>query len=122
VREGTFLRPALSAVDCVLLVVGSMIGSGFFLTTGQIAAPLPAPWTILAAWAVGGPMALAEALTYAELGAALPRAGGHYSSLREAYGPFAGFLDGWLSFVASFPGSIAFVSLGLVAHLPGAWG
>ena len=115
------LRPELRLGDCVLLVVGSMVGSGIFLTTGQIAAALPAPWLILLAWLIGGGIALCGALTYAELGASLPRAGGHYVYLREAYGPLVGFLDGWLSFIASFPGSIAFVALGLVAYLPSVW-
>jgi APA family basic amino acid/polyamine antiporter len=111
----------LGLADCVLLVVGSMIGSGIFLTTGEVAKHLPTPSLILGAWLVGGIMALTGALTYAELGAALPRAGGHYVYLREAYGPLVGFFDGWLSFVASFPGSIAFVALGLMTYLPSAW-
>ena len=115
------LRRDLGLADCVLLVVGSMVGSGILLTTGQIAAALPAPWLILLAWLIGGGIALCGALTYAELGASLPRAGGHYVYLREAYGPFVGFLDGWLSFIASFPGSIAFVALALVAYLPPMW-
>jgi APA family basic amino acid/polyamine antiporter len=112
----------LRLTDCILLVVGSMVGSGIFLTTGQIAAALPSAWLILLAWLLGGAMALSGALTYAELGAAFPRAGGHYVYLREAYGPLVGFFDGWLSFVASFPGSIAFVALAMVAYLPTAWG
>ena len=111
----------LGLTDCVLLVVGSMIGSGIFLTTGEVAKRLPHPWLILAAWALGGVLALTGALTYAELGAAIPRAGGHYVYLKKAYGPLVGYLDGWLSFVASFPGSIAFVALGLMAYLPSAW-
>ena len=116
------LQRGLGLTDCMFLVVGSMVGSGIFLTTGHIAGALSSPWLILLAWALGGGMALCGALTYAELGASLPRAGGHYVYLREAYGPLIGFLDGWLSFVASFPGSIAFVALGLVAYLPYAWG
>jgi basic amino acid/polyamine antiporter, APA family len=112
------LQRGLGLVDCILLVVGSMVGSGIFLTTGQIAGALPAPWLILLAWLIGGLMALAGALTYAELGAALPQAGGHYVYLRKAYGPLIGFLDGWLSIIASFPGSIAFVAVGLMAYLP----
>jgi len=115
------LRRGLGLTDCVLLVIGSMIGSGIFLTSGEVAKHLPTPSLILAAWLVGGIMALTGALTYAELAAAIPRAGGHYVYLREAYGPLVGFLDGWLSFVASFPGSIAFVALGLMTYLPSAW-
>jgi len=120
-QEPVGLRRGLGLADCVLLVVGSMIGSGIFLTTGEVAKHLPTPSLILGAWLVGGIMALTGALTYAELGAAIPRAGGHYVYLREAYGPLVGFLDGWLSFVASFPGSIAFVALGLMTYLPSAW-
>ena len=115
------LRRGLGLTDCILLVVGSMVGSGIFLTNAHIASALSSPLLILVAWLLGGVMALTGALTYAELGASLPRAGGHYVYLREAYGPLVGFLDGWLSFVASFPGSIAFVALGLLAYLPGAW-
>ncbi len=115
------LQRGLGLPDCVLLVVGSMVGSGIFLTNAHIASALPSPWAILLAWLLGGVMALTGALTYAELGASLPRAGGHYVYLREAYGPLIGFLDGWLSFAASFPGSIAFVALGLLAYLPSAW-
>jgi len=120
-QEPVGLMRGLGLADCVLLVVGSMIGSGIFLTTGEVAKHLPTPALILGAWLVGGIMALTGALTYAELGAALPRAGGHYVYLREAYGPLVGFFDGWLSFVASFPGSIAFVALGLMTYLPSAW-
>jgi APA family basic amino acid/polyamine antiporter len=120
-QEPAGLMRGLGLADCVLLVVGSMIGSGIFLTTGEVAKHLPTPSLILGAWLVGGIMALTGALTYAELGAAIPRAGGHYVYLREAYGPLVGFFDGWLSFVASFPGSIAFVALGLMTYLPSAW-
>jgi APA family basic amino acid/polyamine antiporter len=120
-REPVGLMRGLGLADCVLLVVGSMIGSGIFLTSGEVAKHLPTPSLILGAWLVGGIMALTGALTYAELGAAIPRAGGHYVYLREAYGPLVGFFDGWLSFVASFPGSIAFVALGLITYLPSAW-
>ncbi len=115
------LRRGLGVGDCTLLVVGSMVGSGIFLTNAHIAAALPSAWLILCAWLLGGVMALTGALSYAELGASLPRAGGHYVYLREAYGPLVGFLDGWLSFVASFPGSMAFVALAVLAYLPTSW-
>jgi APA family basic amino acid/polyamine antiporter len=115
------LRRGLGLGDCTLLVVGSMVGSGIFLTNAHIAASLPSAWLILSAWLLGGLMALTGALSYAELGASLPRAGGHYVYLREAYGPLVGFFDGWLSFVASFPGSIAFVALALLAYMPNSW-
>ncbi len=115
--ENESLARSLSVTDCTLLVVGNMVGTGIFLTTGFVAQDLPAPWLILIVWLVGGIFALAGALTYAELGARFPRAGGHYVYMREAYGPFLGFLDGWLSFVASFPCSIAFMAVGLAEYL-----
>jgi APA family basic amino acid/polyamine antiporter len=107
----------LGLADCVFLVIGNMVGTGIFLTTGEVAKSLPSPWWILLAWLLGGLMALCGALCYAELGAAFPRAGGHYVYLREAYGPLVGFLDGWLSFLASFPCSIAFMAIGLAEYL-----
>ena len=111
------LARGLGTTDCMLLVIGNMIGTGIFLTTGSVAQALPSPTLILAAWLIGGVFALAGALTYAEMGAAFPRAGGHYAYIREAYGPLCGFLDGWVSFVAAFPCSIAFMAMGLATYL-----
>ncbi|MFQ6133191.1 MAG: APC family permease [Armatimonadota bacterium] len=111
------LTRSLGVTDCALLVIGAMVGTGIFLTTGDVAEKLPSPFLILVAWLLGGVFALAGALTYAELGAAFPRAGGHYVYMREAYGPLAGFLDGWVSFVATFPCSIAFMAVGVAAYL-----
>lgn len=111
------LTRGLGFSDCTLLIIGNMVGMGIFLTTGNVAEALPSPLLILIAWLVGGLFALAGALTYAELGAALPRAGGHYVYMREAYGPFFGFLDGWVSFAVAFPCSIAFMAMGLSKYL-----
>ncbi len=101
------LPPALSLTDATLLVVSSVIGSGIFLTPGSVAALLPSPGLFLAVWLVGGMLSLAGALTNAELGAMYPCAGGDYVYLREAYGPVAGFLVGWLSFFVIYAGTIA---------------
>lgn len=90
-----------------MIVIGIVIGSGIFITTGIIAKSIPSPMLILVAWAVGGMLSLAGALTYAELGAAMPEAGGQYVYLREAYGPLSGFLFGWTLFLVYQTGVIA---------------
>ncbi|MBU4285675.1 MAG: amino acid permease, partial [Verrucomicrobia bacterium] len=107
------MRRQLGLTDCILLVIGTMVGTGIFLTTGSVAGVLHSPYLVLVAWLLGGFFALAGALTYAELSACFPQSGGHYVFMREAYGPFWGFLDGWLSFVVSFPCFLAFMAMGL---------
>lgn len=76
------------------VTVGSVLGTGIFITTGDMARSLPHQGLILVAWLLGGVLTLAGALTYAELGALCPRAGGQYVFLKEAYGPLWGFLFG----------------------------
>ncbi|MBI4402198.1 MAG: amino acid permease [Nitrospirae bacterium] len=90
---------------CVL--VSNIIGGGIFTTTGFIARDVGDPILILALWLVGALLALAGAMSYSELGAALPRAGGDYIYLRQAYGPLVGFLSGWASFTVGFGAAIA---------------
>ncbi len=97
----------LGTLDATLLVVSSVIGSGIFLTPAAIAALLPHPGLVLAAWLVGGLLSLAGALANAELGAMFPRAGGDYVYLREGWHPAAGFLVGWLSFFVIYAGTVA---------------
>jgi amino acid transporter len=96
-----------------------MVGTGIFLTAAPVANACPTAAWVPCVWALGGVFALAGALCFAELGTLFPRAGGHYVYLREAYGPGLAFLDGWLSFLVSFPCSIAFMSLSLVQYLQG---
>src|SRR5437764_6306262 len=91
----TALRRALGALDATMLNVGVMVGSAVFLTASDVARALPHPLLQLAAWLVAALFSLAGALTIAELGAALPQAGGMYVYLAEAYGPLWGFLYGW---------------------------
>src|SRR3954469_18381692 len=86
---------ALGLGSAVLFVLGSVIGSGIFLTTGVMAAALPSPALLLLAWAAGGVIALTGGLTYAEMGSMFPRSGGVYVYLREAFGPLIAFLYGW---------------------------
>jgi len=107
----------LGLFDSTMIVMGIVIGSGIFLTTGLMAKEIPSPSLLLLAWIAGGLLALAGALTYAELGAAMPQAGGQYVYLREAYGPMSGFLFGWIMFLVYQTGSIAAVSVGFAEYL-----
>src|SRR5262245_38643994 len=111
------LRRELGLLDSTLLMVGVIIGSGIFLTTGIMAEALPSRGWLLAAWAAGGLLTLAGALAYAELGAAMPEAGGQYVYLREAYGPLLAFLFGWISLLVYQPGAISAVAVGFAAYL-----
>jgi APA family basic amino acid/polyamine antiporter len=90
-----------------MMMMGIVIGSGIFLTTGIMAQAIPSTPMILLAWLLGGLLILAGALTYAELGVSLPEAGGQYVYLREAYGHLYGFLFGWKMFLVNMTGSIA---------------
>lgn len=99
-----------------MIIVGIVIGSGIFLTTGLMARGIPSASLILLAWLFGGLHALAGALAYGELGAAMPRAGGQYVYLREAYGPFCGFLFGWVSFMMYLTGIIAALGVGFAEY------
>jgi APA family basic amino acid/polyamine antiporter len=98
-------------------VLGSVIGSGIFLTTGTMAAALPSPTLILAAWVAGGVVALSGGLTYAEMGAMYPRSGGVYVYLREAFGPLIAFLYGWAALLVFFSGGIAAVAVGFADYV-----
>ncbi|MBL7073766.1 amino acid permease [candidate division KSB1 bacterium] len=103
--------------DTTLLVIGNIIGVGIFTTTGVIAGAVHHPGWIMLVWLLGGIASLCGALCYAELGAAIPKAGGDYVYLREAYGPFWGFLNGWTAFWVTFSGSIAVLAVGCVEYL-----
>ena len=108
---------SLGAVDGALITIGASVGSGIFLTTGDIARLCPQPSLILGLWAAGGLFALAGALAYAELGAMFPRAGGQYQFLKEAYGPLWGFLFGWTSFLVIMTGGVAAIAVGFGEYL-----
>jgi len=94
-----------------MLISGDMIGTGIFISTGVIAAQVPSPGGVLLVWIFGGLLALAGALSCAELSASLPYAGGDYNYIREAYGKLMGFLSGWSSFLVTFSGAIAFLAV-----------
>lgn len=101
------LRRRVTAFTAGCVIVSNMIGTGIFGTTGFMARDLGSPGLILMLWTVGGVYALLGAVCYAELGAAMPRAGGEYIYIRRAYGPLPGFLSGWMSLTIGFSAAIA---------------
>lgn len=109
----------LTTWDGVLITIGSVLGTGIFITTGDMAKVLPHAGLILLVWVVGGVLTIAGALSYAELGAAFPHAGGIYHYLKEAYGPLAGFLYGWACFLIIMSGGIAALAIGFAEYLGG---
>jgi APA family basic amino acid/polyamine antiporter len=111
------LKRVLGPVDAAALVISNVIGIGIFTTPGIIALLSPAPGPMMLAWLVGGLLAFAGAISYAQLAALRPHAGGEYVYLRDAFGPLAGFLTGWMSFVAGFSGAIAAGAVGFASYL-----
>jgi APA family basic amino acid/polyamine antiporter len=112
----TELARKLGLADSVYLVIGSVFGSGIFLTTGLIASDLPSPSLIWLVWLVGGGLTLFGAMTYAELGTMFPGAGGPYVYLREAYGDSAAFLYGWTFFWIIGSAGIAALAMGFAEY------
>ena len=104
-------RRALGLFDATMVVIGGIIGAGIFINPYLVARTLDTPALVLAAWILGGAIAMAGALAYAELGARLPRAGGQYVYLREAWHPLAGFLYGWALLFLIESGAIAAVAI-----------
>jgi APA family basic amino acid/polyamine antiporter len=111
------LRPALGARDGALLTIGAMVGTGIFLTAGDVARAVPNPAWVLAVWVLGGALTLAGALAYAELGAMFPRAGGLYHFVREAWGPLPAFLYGWTCLLVIMTGGVAAIAVGFGEYL-----
>jgi APA family basic amino acid/polyamine antiporter len=102
--------------DTASLTIGSVLGTAIFLTPSEIARTLPHSGLILLVWIAGGLLTIAGALTYAELGAMFPRAGGQYHYLKEAYGKLPAFLFGWTSFFVIMSGGIAAIGAGFGAY------
>src|ERR1044071_8232859 len=109
--RGQRLERGFGLADATMIVVGSMIGSGIFLASAQSARLVGSPGWLLAAWALAGLLTITGALCCAELAAMMPRAGGQYVFLREAYGPALGFLFGWSLFLVVQTGTIAAVAV-----------
>jgi APA family basic amino acid/polyamine antiporter len=105
------LVKGLGLTSATMLVMGSMIGSGIFIVSAEIAREVDSPALLIGAWAVAGFMTIVAALSYGELAAMMPRAGGQYVYLREALGPLWGFLYGWTLFLVIQTGTIAAVGV-----------
>src|SRR5438128_9946392 len=105
------LVKGLGLTSATTLVMGSMIGSGIFIVSADIARLVDSPTLLIAAWLVTGFMTVTGALAYGELAAMMPKAGGQYVYLREALGPLWGFLYGWTLFLVIQTGTIAAVGV-----------
>ncbi|HEU0079815.1 MAG TPA: amino acid permease [Longimicrobiaceae bacterium] len=110
-------RRGLSLLDATMLVVGSMIGSGIFIVSADIARQMNSPGGLLMVWVITGLITVAGALSYGELAAAMPRAGGQYVFLREGLGHLPGFLYGWTLFMVIQTGTIAAVAVAFARFL-----
>src|SRR5262245_62409697 len=110
-------RQHLGLFDATMLVAGSMIGSGIFIVSVFIARDVGSAGWLLAVWALTGVMTIIGALSYAELAAMMPNAGGQYVFLRESYSPLWGFLYGWACFLVIQTGSIAAVGVAFAKFL-----
>ena len=113
----TKLAKELTLYGLIMVAIGSCIGSGIFVTPSQIAGMIPSTEAILLVWTLGGIVTLSGALTFGELGALFPHAGGIYVFLREAYGGWLGFLYGWAYLLIITSGSIAVISLAFAYYL-----
>src|SRR5205807_9698237 len=107
----------LGLLDSTMLVAGSMIGSGIFIVSADIARLVGSAGWLLVVWAVTGVLTMVAALSYGELAAMMPRAGGQYVYLREAYSPLWGFLYGWTLFLVIQTGTIAAVAVAFARFL-----
>lgn len=115
--SGAGLVQGLGLVSSTTLVMGSMIGSGIFIVSSEIARQVDSPALLMMVWLLTGFMTLVGALSYGELAAALPNAGGQYVYLRESLGPLFGFLYGWTAFLVIQTGTIAAVGIAFAKYL-----
>ena len=109
--KDTKLVKGLGLMDATMLVIGSMIGSGIFIVAADIARQVRSPGLLIMTWVVTALLTIIAALSYGELAAAMPHAGGQYVYLREAFGPLYGFLFGWTMFLVIQTGTIAAVAV-----------
>jgi APA family basic amino acid/polyamine antiporter len=118
--NGKFIR-GLGLLDSTMLVAGSMIGSGIFIVSADISRQVGSPGWLLVVWIITGLLTLTAALSYGELAAMMPKAGGQYVYLREAFSPLWGFLYGWTLFLVIQTGTIAAVAVGFAKFLGVSW-
>jgi len=110
-QANTGLIKGLGLLDSTTLVMGSMIGSGIFIVSADIARQVRSPGLLIMTWVITALLTIVAALSYGELAAAMPHAGGQYVYLREAFGPLSGFLYGWTLFTVIQTGTIAAVAV-----------
>src|SRR5438876_5116238 len=115
-RSTGFLRE-LGLLDSTMIVAGSMIGSGIFIVSADIARQVGSAGGLILTWVITGLLTITAALSYGELAAMMPAAGGQYVYLREAYSPLWGFLYGWTLFLVIQSGTIAAVAVGFARYL-----
>ena len=119
--SGTGLQQSLGLFDSTMIVAGSMIGSGIFIVSADMARQVGSVGWLLVSWIVTGLLTIAAALSYGELAAMMPRAGGQYVYLREAWSPLCGFLYGWTLFMVIQTGTVAAVGVGFARYLGILW-
>jgi APA family basic amino acid/polyamine antiporter len=117
----TEFRRGLGLFDATMVVIGSMIGSGIFIVSAEMGRFLGSPGWLLVAWGITGILTITAALSYGELAAMMPRAGGQYVYLREAYSPLWGFLYGWTLFLVIQTGTIAAVAVAFARFIGAVW-
>jgi len=117
--EAKFVQ-GLGLLDSTMLVAGSMIGSGVFIVSADIGRQVGSSGWLLLVWLVTGALTISAALSYGELAAMMPKAGGQYVYLREAYSPLWGFLYGWTLFLVIQTGTIAAVAVAFIPAAPSA--
>src|ERR1700704_6235060 len=115
--QSSSLVRGLGLLDAPMIVIGSMIGSGIFIVSAESSRLIGAPGWLLLVWTVAGLMTITGALCCSELATMMPRAGGVYVFLREAYGPSFGFLFGWTLFLVVQTGTIAAVAIAFAKFL-----
>src|SRR5579872_1895223 len=115
------LTRGLGLFDSTMIVAGSMIGTGIFIVSSDMSRLLGSPGWLLASWLITGVLTLTAALSYGELAAMMPHAGGQYVYLREALSPLWGFLYGWTLFLVIQSGTIAAVGVGFSRYLGILW-
>jgi basic amino acid/polyamine antiporter, APA family len=124
-QSGTVTQPglvkSLGLMDATTLVMGSMIGSGVFIVAADISRQVRSPGLLMLTWVLTAAMTMVAALSYGELAAAMPLAGGQYIYLREAFGPLCGFLYGWTFFTVIQTGTIAAVAVAFAKFLGVFW-
>jgi len=115
------LLQSLGLFDSTMIVAGSMVGAGIFIVSADMARTVGSAGWLLASWVITGLLTIAAALAYGELAAMMPRAGGQYVYLREAWSPLCGFLYGWTFFMVIQTGTIAAVGVGFARYLGTLW-